>query len=63
MSQLEKKTEAWSALFDEPMSDLVKRYTASVFFDKRLCTPGPYTSQHTLIGAYHRNLFQQTTLL
>jgi argininosuccinate lyase len=36
MSQLEKKTEAWSALFSEPMSDLVKRYTASVFFDKRL---------------------------
>ncbi|MFY8081436.1 MAG: argininosuccinate lyase, partial [Limnohabitans sp.] len=26
----------WSALFSEPMSDLVKRYTSSVFFDKRL---------------------------
>jgi argininosuccinate lyase len=36
MSQLDKKSEAWSALFSEPMSDLVKRYTASVFFDKRL---------------------------
>jgi len=36
MSQLETKSQAWSALFSEPMSDLVKRYTASVFFDKRL---------------------------
>lgn len=35
-SQLAKKGEAWSARFSEPMSDLVKRYTASVFFDKRL---------------------------
>ncbi len=33
---LENKNQAWSALFSEPMSDLVKRYTASVFFDKRL---------------------------
>jgi argininosuccinate lyase len=36
MSQLDHKSQAWSALFSEPMSDLVKRYTASVFFDKRL---------------------------
>ncbi|MCZ2499249.1 argininosuccinate lyase [Xylophilus sp. Kf1] len=36
MNQFDKKAEAWSALFSEPMSDLVKRYTASVFFDKRL---------------------------
>jgi argininosuccinate lyase len=36
MSQLDKKSEAWSALFSEPMSDLVKRYTASVSFDQRL---------------------------
>ncbi|MEJ2768864.1 argininosuccinate lyase [Mycetohabitans sp. B46] len=35
-SQLHKKGEAWSARFSEPMSDLVKRYTSSVFFDKRL---------------------------
>ncbi len=34
--QLATKSQAWSALFSEPMSDLVKRYTASVFFDKRL---------------------------
>jgi argininosuccinate lyase len=36
VNQLDKKSQAWSALFSEPMSDLVKRYTASVFFDKRL---------------------------
>ncbi len=35
-SQLHKKGEAWSARFSEPVSELVKRYTASVFFDKRL---------------------------
>ena len=33
---LDNKSEAWSALFSEPMSELVKRYTASVFFDQRL---------------------------
>jgi argininosuccinate lyase len=36
VNQLDKKSQAWSALFSEPMSDLVKRYTSSVFFDKRL---------------------------
>jgi argininosuccinate lyase len=35
-NQLDTKAQAWSALFAEPMSELVKRYTASVFFDKRL---------------------------
>jgi argininosuccinate lyase len=35
-SQLHKKSEAWSARFSEPMSELVKRYTSSVFFDNRL---------------------------
>ncbi len=34
--QFAKKDQAWSARFSEPVSDLVKRYTASVFFDKRL---------------------------
>lgn len=34
--QFSKKSEAWSARFSEPVSDLVKRYTASVFFDHRL---------------------------
>jgi argininosuccinate lyase len=33
---LDKKSKGWSALFSEPMSDLVKRYTASVGFDQRL---------------------------
>ena len=35
-TQLEQKSVAWSALFSEPMSELVKRYTASVDFDRRL---------------------------
>jgi argininosuccinate lyase len=35
-NQLDQKSQAWSALFSEPMSDLVKRYTSSVFFDQRL---------------------------
>lgn len=35
-SQFSKKNEAWSARFSEPVTDLVKRYTASVSFDKRL---------------------------
>ena len=35
-NQLDKKSQAWSALFSEPMSELVKRYTASVGFDQRL---------------------------
>ncbi len=33
---LANKHQAWSALFSEPMSELVQRYTASVNFDKRL---------------------------
>ncbi len=33
---LANKQQAWSALFSEPMSALVQRYTASVGFDKRL---------------------------
>ena len=33
---LANKGQAWSALFGEPMSELVKRYTASVHFDQRL---------------------------
>jgi argininosuccinate lyase len=35
-NQFEKKSEAWSALFSEPTSALVQRYTGSVGFDKRL---------------------------
>ncbi len=33
---LANKQQAWSALFTEPMSELVQRYTASVGFDQRL---------------------------
>jgi argininosuccinate lyase len=33
---LANKANAWSALFSEPMSGLVQRYTASVGFDQRL---------------------------
>jgi argininosuccinate lyase len=33
---LANKQQAWSALFTEPMSELVQRYTASVGFDHRL---------------------------
>jgi argininosuccinate lyase len=33
---LANKQQAWSALFSEPMSELVQRYTASVGFDRRL---------------------------
>jgi argininosuccinate lyase len=33
---LANKAQAWSALFTEPMSELVQRYTASVGFDRRL---------------------------
>ena len=35
-NQFDNKEQAWSARFNEPVSDLVKRYTASVDFDKRL---------------------------
>ncbi len=34
--QFANKAQAWSARFSEPVSDLVKRYTASVNFDKRM---------------------------
>ena len=33
---LAHKSEAWSALFTEPVDELVQRYTASVGFDRRL---------------------------
>ena len=34
--QLDTGAKAWSGRFTEPVSDLVKRYTASVFFDTRM---------------------------
>ncbi|PWF25301.1 argininosuccinate lyase [Corticimicrobacter populi] len=47
-NQFDNKAQAWSARFSEPVSDLVKRYTASVFFDKRLA---PYDIQGSLAHA------------
>lgn len=35
-NQFANKSQAWSARFSEPVSDLVKRYTASVSFDQRM---------------------------
>ncbi len=35
-NQFANKAQAWSARFSEPVSDLVKRYTASVGFDQRM---------------------------
>jgi len=35
---LHQKDQAWSGRFNEPVAELVKRYTASVDFDKRLAT-------------------------
>ncbi|HEY0562733.1 MAG TPA: argininosuccinate lyase [Methylophilus sp.] len=35
-SSLNQKAEAWSGRFNEPVAELVKRYTASVDFDQRL---------------------------
>lgn len=36
MQDKPKQNKAWSGRFNEPVSELVKRYTASVDFDKRL---------------------------
>jgi argininosuccinate lyase len=35
-NSLNKKAESWSGRFSEPVAELVKKYTASVGFDKRL---------------------------
>ena len=37
-NQFANKAQAWSARFSEPVSDLVKRYTASVNFDQRMAS-------------------------
>lgn len=47
-NQFDKKSEAWSARFSEPVSALVKRYTASVFFETRLA---PFDIQGSLAHA------------
>jgi len=36
MAEQTPNTKAWSGRFSEPVDELVKRYTASVFFDKRM---------------------------
>ncbi|OAM51946.1 argininosuccinate lyase [Methylovorus sp. MM2] len=36
INSLDAKDKAWSGRFNEPVAELVKRYTASVDFDKRL---------------------------
>ena len=60
-NQFDKKSEAWSALFSEPMSDLVKRYTASVGFDKRLWKADINGSlAHAEMLAFHRRLSKPT---
>lgn len=47
-NQFDNKSQAWSARFSEPVSELVKRYTASVDFDKRLA---PFDIQGSLAHA------------
>ena len=56
-SSLHNKSAGWSALFSEPMSELVKRYTASVNFDKRL---GLFDIQGSL--AHAKMLAQQSII-
>ena len=34
----QQENKVWSGRFSEPVTDLVKRYTASVFFDKRMAS-------------------------
>jgi argininosuccinate lyase len=55
--QFAKKSEAWSARFSEPVAELVKRYTASVNFDKRLAL-------HDIEGSLaHADMLQSVGLL
>ncbi|RPH42043.1 MAG: argininosuccinate lyase [Burkholderiales bacterium] len=55
--QFAKKSEAWSARFSEPVAELVKRYTASVDFDKRLAL-------HDIEGSLaHADMLQSVGLL
>ena len=48
-SSLNAKNEAWSGRFNEPVAELVKRYTASVNFDQRLAE---YDIQGSLAHAH-----------
>src|SRR5699024_309659 len=56
----DKKSEAWSARFSEPVSELVKRYTASINFDVRFA---PFDIQGSLAHAEmlaHTGVISQT---
>ncbi|MDY7579472.1 argininosuccinate lyase [Herbaspirillum sp. RTI4] len=61
-AQLSKKGEAWSARFSEPVSDLVKRYTASVTFDKRLAEVDIDGSLAHAEMLAHRDIISRTDL-
>jgi argininosuccinate lyase len=37
-SALNKKSTSWSGRFNEPVAELVKKYTSSIGFDHRLAT-------------------------
>jgi hypothetical protein len=53
---------AWSALFSEPMSELVERYTASVGFDQRLARQtSPARLAHAKMLAARRIIGRPTT--
>ncbi|MDD2833544.1 MAG: argininosuccinate lyase [Methylotenera sp.] len=54
ISALNKKESSWSGRFNEPVAELVKKYTASIGFDYRLA---PYDIQGSL--AHARMLSQQ----
>jgi argininosuccinate lyase len=55
--QFSRKSDAWSARFSEPVSDLVKRYTASVNFDYRL-------ARHDIAGSLaHADMLHAVGLL
>ncbi|NYT86126.1 argininosuccinate lyase [Pollutimonas harenae] len=47
-NQFANKAQAWSARFSEPVSELVKRYTASINFEQRLA---PFDIQGSLAHA------------
>ena len=54
---LAAKAEAWSGRFSEPVSELVKRYTASVGFDRRL-------ARHDIAGSLaHAEMLAHVGLL
>jgi argininosuccinate lyase len=61
--QFDQKSNAWSALFDEPMSDLVKCYTSSVQFDRRLWQADIQASQAHAFMLANQNIISQADYL